>query len=254
MPWNPKTYNQFKAERYAPFFDLIAPLESKPNMQIVDLGCGTGELTSLLLDKFPNAEILGIDSSETMLEEAKNFASATIRFEKRSIEEQLVRNERYDLVFSNAAIQWLDDHKTLLPKIIKLVKPGGQLAIQMPCQDKNILNQLLLQLVQETPYKEALNNFTRRTPVLETDDYAQILFENGGTNINISQKIYPQIAAHQDELYEFISGSAMVPYFEKLNGKIKEEFITEFKNRIKKQFPKTPALYPFKRILMIAKF
>lgn len=109
-------------------------------------------------------------------------------------------------------------------------------------------------MVQEEPYKSALNNWKRFSPVLTMDDYAQILFENGGTDIVIYQKVYPMIANSHDELYEFILGSTLVPYFERLKGAIKEQFIKEFKIRITKRFNKTPSLYAFKRILLYAKF
>ncbi|KIA93665.1 trans-aconitate methyltransferase [Flavobacterium sp. KMS] len=252
MAWNPEKYNEFKTLRYKPFFDLIAHIQDKPNMKVVDLGCGTGELTNMLSEKLTNPSVKGIDSSKEMLEKAKEFTS--IQFDQKTIEEQINTGEKWDLVFANASIQWVDNHEKLFPKIISLLNPDGQLAIQMPCQNENLLNQIVIELVQEEPYKSALNNWKRLSPVLTMDDYAQILFENGGTDIVIYQKVYPMIAKSHDELYEFILGSTLVPYFERLEGAIKEQFIKEFKKRIEKRFSKTPSLYAFKRILLYAKF
>ncbi|MCV9926120.1 methyltransferase domain-containing protein [Flavobacterium sp. LS1R49] len=252
MAWNPEKYNEFKALRYKPFFDLAAHILDKPNMKVIDLGCGTGELTNMLSKKLTNPSVKGIDSSKEMLEKAIEFTS--IQFDQKTIEEQINTGEKWDLVFANASIQWVDNHEELFPKIISLLNPDGQLAIQMPCQNENLLNQIVLELVQEEPYKSALNNWKRLSPVLTMDDYAQILFENSGTDIVIYQKVYPMIANSHDELYEFILGSTLVPYFERLKGEIKEQFIQEFKNRIAKKFPKTPSLYAFKRILLYAKF
>lgn len=252
MAWNPEKYNEFKTLRYKPFFDLIAHIQDKPNMTVIDLGCGTGELTNMLSEKLTNPSVKGIDSSKEMLEKAKEFTS--IQFDQKTIEEQINTGEKWDLVFANASIQWVDNHEELFPKIISLLNPDGQLAIQMPCQNENLLNQIVIELVQEEPYKSALNNWKRFSPVLTMDDYAQILFENGGTDIVIYQKVYPMIANSHDELYEFILGSTLVPYFERLEGAVKEQFIKEFKIRIKKRFSKTPSLYAFKRILLYAKF
>lgn len=252
MAWNPEKYNEFKALRYKPFFDLAAHIVDKPNMKVIDLGCGTGELTNMLSERLTNPSVKGIDSSKEMLEKAKEFT--TIEFDQKTIEEQINTGEKWDLVFANASIQWVDDHEELFPKIISLLNPDGQLAIQMPCQNENLLNQIVIELVQEEPYKSALNNWKRLSPVLTMDDYAQILFENGGTDIIIYQKVYPMIANSHDELYEFILGSTLVPYFERLQGEIKDQFIKEFKNRIAKRFPKTPSLYAFKRILLHARF
>ncbi len=252
MAWNPEKYNEFKTLRYKPFFDLIAHIQDKPNMTVIDLGCGTGELTNMLSEKLTNPSVKGIDSSKEMLEKAKEFTS--IQFDQKTIEEQINTGEKWDLVFANASIQWVDNHEELFPEIISLLNPDGQLAIQMPCQNENLLNQIVIELVQEEPYKSALNNWKRFSPVLTMDDYAQILFENGGTDIVIYQKVYPMIANSHDELYEFILGSTLVPYFERLKGAIKEQFIKEFKIRITKRFNKTPSLYAFKRILLYAKF
>jgi trans-aconitate 2-methyltransferase len=252
MAWNPEKYNEFKTLRYKPFFDLTAHIMDKPNMKVIDLGCGTGELTHMLSKRLTNPSIKGIDSSKEMLEKAKEFTS--IQFDQKTIEEQINTGEKWDLVFANASIQWVDNHKELFPKIISLLNPEGQLAIQMPCQNENLLNQIVIELVQEEPYKTALNNWKRISPVLTMDDYAQILFENSGTDIIIYQKVYPMIANSHDELYEFILGSTLVPYFERLKGEIKEQFINEFKSRIEKRFSKMPSLYAFKRILLHARF
>nr|WP_199082399.1 methyltransferase domain-containing protein [Pedobacter sp. ASV19] len=254
MAWNPDTYNKFKSERFAPFYDLMTLIDIKPDLKVIDLGCGTGELTRKLADQLPNCQVLGIDSSSEMLSQAAAFSNDQVTFEHRSIEEQVKLDRKYDLVFSNAAIQWSDRHKELLPEIIGMLLPGGQLAIQIPDQTGNALNQILDELVQEKIYKHALNNWRRVSPVLDIDEYAQILFENGSKDMSIYKKIYPLIVSNKEELYNWISGTALIPYLDRLDGEIKENFIQEFKTRIYNRLTKIPVLYPFKRILMEAKF
>jgi len=254
MAWNPEKYNQFKAERYAPFYDVLSLIKIKPNLNVIDLGCGTGELTSMLAEKLPNANVLGVDASSEMLEEAKAFANKSLSFKQSSIEEQLATKQKWDLIFSNAAIQWVDHHHELFPKMISLLNPNGQLAIQMPSQTENALNRILDDLVQEQPYTQNLDGYHRVSPVLKTDEYAQILFENGAKSMTVFEKIYPIIGQTYIDLYDFISGSALPPYLDKLSGSVKETFISEYKSRIKSRFPQTPAIYPFKRIIIEAKF
>ncbi len=254
MAWNPNVYDRFKSERYAPFYDLLALVDTRLNIDVVDLGCGTGELTSFLAEKLPQSMILGVDTSVEMLEKSKAFAADQLFFEQRSIEEQLDRGTSWDLIFSNAAIQWVNDHEGLLPKMISCLKPQGQLLIQMPAQNDNVLNQLLLELVQEKPFSEALNHWKRESPVLGIDDYARILFEQNAKDMTVYEKIYPIIVSESSELYDFISGSALIPYFERLNEQLQKEFTNEFKRRIAQKFPKSPAFYAFKRILIAAKF
>jgi len=250
MAWNPELYDSFKDVRYQPFYDLanlIAPVE---NMKAIDLGCGTGEQTSILSQKFKDVEFVGVDSSAEMLEKSKSFEREHLHFRLGDIEQEAQSAEKYDLVFSNAALQWVDAHEVLFPQLMSILNAGGQLAIQMPVQKENILNQILADLVAEEPYASYLNNWNRDSPMLSMDDYAQLLFDHGLSNIQIFQKIYPIIAQDHEALYNFISGTALIPYVERLQENEQKELINEFKARIAKRFTKLPAIYAFKRILI----
>ncbi|MFC5871729.1 trans-aconitate 2-methyltransferase [Chryseobacterium arachidis] len=250
MPWNPKIYNQFKNIRFQPFFDLSDLIKDENKMKAIDLGCGTGEQTSILAEKFSNATFVGIDSSAEMLEKSKVLENEKLHFRRATTEELLSGDESWDLIFSNAALQWSDHHKELFPKLISKLKTNGQLAIQMPYQPGNILNQILSDLADEEPFKSQLNEWNRPSAVLTIDEYAQILFENGIEELNLFQKVYPIIAEDHETLFNFISGSALIPYLERLTEDQQEVFTTEFKQRIAEKFPKLPAIYSFKRILM----
>ena len=177
-----------------------------------------------------------------------------LSFKQRSIEEQLKDDETWDLIFSNAALQWVDDHQELFPQIIAKLNPDGQLAVQMPSQTENLLNSILLDLVQEDPYASALGNWKRASPVLSIDEYATLLFGQCGKDLTIYQKMYPLVAKSHDDLFGFISGSALVPYIERLPDSFQKQFSTEFKRRIKLNFPAIPAIYAFKRLIIYAIF
>jgi trans-aconitate 2-methyltransferase len=252
MTWNPDKYNEFQSEREQPFHDLISHIADKPNLKVLDLGCGTGLLTQILADRLNNAFVLGIDSSAEML--AKAPYRSNLKFEQKTILEQIGEKEKWDIIVSNAALQWVDNHSELFPKIISLLNTGGQLAIQMPQQTENMLNKILLQLAQEEPYATALKFWNRPSPVLTLDDYTNIVFSHGGQNILLYQKVYPIVSKQQDDFYNFISGSALAPYIERLTDVIREQFILEFKKRIFQQFPKVPSIYAFKRIFIYATF
>ena len=254
MAWNPDTYNKFKSDRFAPFYDLLALVKSKPDMEVTDLGCGTGELTGKLGDSLPGARILGIDSSEQMLSQSSAFANDKVQFEKRSIEQHVESDKKWDLVFSNAAIQWVDDHETLFPKIISTIKEGGQLLVQMPDQHQNISNQLLDELAYNEPFSSALKGWKRTSPVLDIDRYSQIFFENGSKSMTVFEKIYPLVLTDADALFDWVSGTAMIPYIEKLNEEIRPLFIDQYKNLLRTRFDKSPVFYPFRRIILEATF
>ncbi|WP_264537440.1 methyltransferase domain-containing protein [Flavobacterium sp. N1736] len=253
MPWNPDIYNKFKNIRYQPFYDLIDFIKPMEFMKAIDLGCGTGEQTAILSDKFPEAIFLGVDSSDEMLEQSKSLETDNLHFRKATTEQTIDSGEKWDLIFSNAALQWSDDHEILFTKLIELVNSKGQFAVQMPVQPENKLNKILSDLVDEEPFKSYLNGFKRDSPVLSIDTYAQILFDGGLEDIQIMQKVYPIIANDHDTLYNFISGSALIPYIERLEGEQKELFIKTYKERIALDFPKLPAIYSFKRLLLYGK-
>lgn len=252
MPWNPDIYNKFKAKRYEPFFDLLSHVHAVAGKQILDLGCGTGELTKIIADKFPEATVLGVDTSAEMLSQAPD--QSNISFAQRSIEEQLQSTDQWDIIIANASLQWVSDHSTLFPKIISKLQPGGQLAVQMPSQKENLLNQLLYELVHESPYFEVLDGAIRHSPVLTLDEYTQLMYSNNAKEVLVYQKVYPIVAESTETFYEFISGSALVPYMEKLPEPMKPAFIQEFKTRIAQHFTQTPMVYSFKRIIIVAGF
>jgi trans-aconitate 2-methyltransferase len=251
MPWNPEVYNQFKNIRYQPFFDLMAMISADGLKNAVDIGCGTGEQTKILSEKFDETNFLGFDSSAEMLAKSKELENENLHFKKSPVEEFVSdSNQQWDLIFSNAALQWSDDHETLFPKLISLLSDKGQFAVQMPVQNENLLNKILLALVQEKPFVDYLNGWKRDTPLLSIDRYAQIMFENGLQNIQIIQKVYPIIADDHEKLFDFISGSALIPYIERISGSEQELFIAEYKKRIQQEFKRFPAIYAFKRLLL----
>jgi trans-aconitate 2-methyltransferase len=254
MAWNPETYNKFKSERFTPFYDLLALVNVKPSMNVIDLGCGTGELTKKLADHLPGSTVLGIDSSPEMLSKSVGFAGGNIRFECESIERKVKSGEKWDLVFSNAAIQWVDNHKDLIPQIISCVKEGGQLLIQIPSQQHNRTNKMLNDLANEEPFRTSYKNWNRISPVLEVDEYGRIFFDNGCKTMTLYEKIYPLILPDTEALYDWVSGTALIPYLERLNTEEKNLFITEYKKRLQKYFSGIPVFYAFKRIIMEASF
>lgn len=252
MPWDPEKYNQFKTIRYQPFFDLSALISPDGLKNAVDIGCGTGEQTKILSEKFDTASFLGIDPSTEMLVKSGELKSERLHFKQSTVEAFITasKEKSWDLIFSNAALQWSNDHLILFPRLISLLSPTGQLAIQMPVQKENVLNRLLLGLVQEEPYAGFLKGWKRESPLLGMDEYAQIMFENGLSNLHILQKVYPIIANSAEDLFDFISSSSLIPYLERMTTSQQELFTAAFKRRIQKEFNRYPAIYAFKRLLL----
>jgi trans-aconitate 2-methyltransferase len=252
MPWNPEIYNQFKNVRYQPFFDLMALITEHGLKNAIDIGCGTGEQTAILAEKFEYASFTGIDSSAEMLQGSGEWNQKNLNFRITTVEDFVASDQqrKWDLIFSNAALQWSDDHESLFPGLIALLNQAGQFAVQMPVQNENMLNKILLTLAQEQPFAGFLKNWKRETPMLSIDQYAKIMFQSGLEDIQIVQKVYPIIADDEKTLFDFISGSALIPYLERLSPDQQKLFVREYSARIKAEFGKFPAMYAFKRLLL----
>lgn len=252
MLWDVNQYEKFKADRTRPFYDLISWIDDDDINEGIDLGCGTGEVTSMLVRHVKVGHMTGIDTSEEMLKNTYEYQNKALSFQQLSIESWAEQKSlhRYDLIFSNAALQWCDDHHILLPQIISHLSERGQLAIQMPCQLDNALNRILAQLVQRSPYSDWLSGWYRSSPLLCMDAYAQILYQCGLRNIEIMQKVYPIEALDPKTLIEFISGSSLRPYQSRLSTNQYDDLIEEYTSLIEKYFTPFPTLYAFKRLLL----
>jgi trans-aconitate 2-methyltransferase len=249
MPWNPEHYQKLKSQRSTPFFDLIKLVEIRPTIKVIDLGCGTGELTRFLADSLPGSDVLGLDSSSEMLDKTASCARPGLRFE---LGDQSQLTGEWDLIFSNAALQWSEDHEKLIPDLFKRLNQNGQLAVQVPSNHHHISHKLIRDLASEEPYRKILRGFNRQSPVLPMDQYAQILFNCGAEEIIVFEKIYPHVLEDSDAVVEWVSGTALVPYFERL-GEHKNEFLNVLQKRMHLVMPESPVFYPFRRTFISAR-
>jgi len=249
MPWNPDLYHKFQSERSAPFYDLLTLVNVRPDLKVVDLGCGSGELTHQLADKLPNSHITGLDSSLQMLEKAASFSSPNLVFVQG---DQAALTGKWDLIFSNAALQWSENHTELIPYLYGRLAPGGQIAVQVPSNHNHISHQIYRETADEEMFKFILNKFQRYAPVLSIEDYARILFNCGAEDIVVFEKVYAHVLENSDAVVEWISGTALVPYFERL-GKYKDEFLQSIRKKMRAAMPDSPVFYPFRRTFFSAK-
>jgi trans-aconitate 2-methyltransferase len=259
MPWNPDLYHKFQAERSAPFYDLLALVEVRANLKVVDLGCGSGELTRKLAEALPTSHVTGLDSSPNMLDAARaaSFTSPSPSTSPRSSlvfqqGDQAALTGDWDLIFSNAALQWSEDHEELIPRLFGRLKPGGQIAAQVPSNHNHISHQVYRETAEQDQFKSILKGFQRYAPVLTIDHYARILFDCGAEQIDVFEKIYPHILENSDAVVEWISGTALVPYFERL-GEHKQEFVEAIRGKMRTALPDTPVFYPFRRTFFSAR-
>jgi trans-aconitate 2-methyltransferase len=246
MPWDPNRYEQFSNERYAPFDDLSALIAVRPGLSVVDLGCGTGELTRRLAGMLPSSDVTGFDASAEMLEAAAPLAQDGLRFEQRRVEDV---DGSWDVVFSNAALQWVDGHSQLIPRLWSMVRPGGQLVVQVPFNFRHPSHTIMSDLAREEPFRTGLGGWDREWPVLPVEQYAEMLFANGATGIVAFEKVYPHILDDADAMADWMMGTALVPYLEHLVREHHESFLAEYRARLRARFPSRPVFFGFRRTL-----
>ncbi|HEX7975036.1 MAG TPA: methyltransferase domain-containing protein [Anaerolineales bacterium] len=249
MPWNPDRYQQFEKERSAPFEDLFGLVKIRSGLDVVDLGCGTGRLTRLLADRLPGSRVLGIDASPEMLGRTAEVIRPGLVFELDRIEQVA---GSWDLVFSNAAIQWVDDHLSLLPRLLSLVRPGGQLVVQLPSNYSHPAHTSILEVAAEPPFRQALGGWTHQSSVLSIEAYAELLYRHGAVEMTVLEKVYPHVLADAAAVADWSSGTALVPYFERLAPDLREKFMQRYRQRLLQVWPVGPVFFGFRRILFSA--
>ena len=249
MPWNPNVYHKFQRERFAPFDDLFKLIKVREGMRVIDLGCGTGELTRRLADQLPGSDVVGVDSSDEMLSRAQSLACPRLTFKKQAIQDA---SGEWDLVFSHAAIQWLDDHEILIPRLFSLVRPGGQLAVQLPSNHEHPSHTILKDIAREEPFVSAFVGWSRLSPVLAVGRYAELLHLQGAEELNVFEKIYPHVLRDSNEVESWMSGTALIPYIERLPDALHDEFLARYRSCLKALWPHGPVFYGFQRILFSA--
>jgi len=256
--WDPRQYDRFQREREQPFFDLLGLVRGVPDMRVVDLGCGTGRLTRALHDRLRAGETTGIDRSDRML--AATGAEplpAGLRFRVGTIESFVARAAEAsgptgacDLIFSNAALHWVEDHDALLPRLTAALSREGQLAFQVPAQHDAPSHVVAEELTTIEPFRSAFGGWHRPQPVLPPEAYAGLLYRCGFEDPIVRLIVYPHVLAGPDEVVEWMKGTLLTEYARHLPADLFDRFVEEYRTRLIARLDATrPFFFPFKRIL-----
>ena len=254
--WDPGQYGQFERERSQPFRDLAALVERRPALRVLDLGCGTGELTAWLHRELGASATLGVDRAESMLEQAAAYAGGGVRFERRTIEATIASEPpgAWGLVFSNAALQWMWNHVALLPALAELVGSGGQLAIQMPANADHASHRIARELGRDPRFAGPLEGFEREDTVLAPEWYAEQLHALGFEAQQVRVQVYGHVLASTRSVSEWVQGSLLTPYRERLEPEVYAAFLSEYEERLVATLgDRSPYFYSFKRLLIWAR-
>ena len=253
--WDPEQYHRFRKERSQPFHDLLAMVGPRPGGRAVDLGCGTGELTAELHRRTGVATTTGIDNSPTMLDRARAGAAdgaPGLRFEPGDIAAFCDRG--LDIVFSNAALQWVGDHRAVLPRWADALAPAGQLAVQVPANLDHPSHLIAAEVAAEEPFRSA---FGGEPPpdvvrsVLAPEDYAELLYELGFAEQHVRLQVYGHVLPDTAAVVEWVKGTTLNRFRTALPGGRFDAFVARYRERLLDAIgDRAPYFYAFKRVLL----
>ncbi len=247
--WNPDRYGKFRDERAAPFHDLLALVERGNAPRVVDLGCGTGELTRLAHETLAARETVGVDSSAAMLEKAAAQAVDGLSFRQGDI--GAFDAPGFDVILSNAALHWVPDHGALLSRLAGLLAPGGQLAIQVPANDAHPSHAVARAVAREPAFAGPLGGFVRESPVLDPETYAAALFRLGFSAQRVRLEVYAHRLTAREDVVEWVRGTTLTDYEKRLDPPTWARFLDRYRESLMAVLPdERPFLYTYRRLFL----
>ncbi len=251
--WDPGQYLRFADERLRPALDLLAQVPLESPQRVVDLGCGAGNVTTILKRRFPAAEVIGVDGSAAMLEKARAVAP-----DCRFVQADMAAWEPEappSLIYSNAALHWLGGHDRLFPRLLSLLAPGGVLAVQMPAMHDSPMRRLQLQMAQSGPWAETLRGHVSARDILSAGEDRDLLRPHA-TTLEMWETIYMHALSGDDAVVEWAAGSSLRPFLEPLNPELRTAFRQAYAAALRPHYPRRAdgtTLFPFRRLFMVAR-
>jgi trans-aconitate 2-methyltransferase len=255
--WDPNQYHRLRGERSQPFFDLLALVERDDTApRVVDLGCGTGELTAEAHAALGATQTIGIDSSASMLEQAAGLHMAGLSFREGDLA-QFGDPDGVDVIVSNAALHWVPDHDAVLARWRDALRAGGQIAVQMPTNADHPSHVLARAVAEEEPFLSAFDGEPPTDPVLRVrspEDYAVVLDRLGFPRQHVRVQVYPHRMASTSEVVEWVKGTNLTRFEARLPAGLYAEYLDRYRTRLLDTLgDQRPYLYTFKRVLFWAR-
>lgn len=232
--WNAEQYLKFEKQRTRPAIDLSARIPIAHPKKIVDIGCGPGNSTAVLQQRFPEAEILGVDASDEMVRAARE-AHPDLHFEKCDAQIDLPTiGTDYDVVFSNACLQWIPDHPAMVRHMLDVLHPGGILAVQIPITGDEPIHKILMKLVQSPQWKQSFLR-PRAMYCLTPSSYYDLLSETT-QDFHIWQTTYFHHMPNHEAIVEWYRGTGLRPYLNALHPDRRERFVEDVRKEVRRAY------------------
>jgi trans-aconitate 2-methyltransferase len=252
MPWDPAQYLKFAGPRLRPAIDLLQRIESEAPATVYDLGAGAGNVTRLIAARWPAAQVVGVDSSSEMLAKAA-AENPLLRWQQADL--AAWRAERpADVIYSNAALHWLDGHDKLLPGILESLTPGGVLAVQLPRNFGAPSHTSITDAALAGPWRTVLQPLLRPSPVMPPEFYYDLLKPLVAT-LDIWETEYLQVLDGDNPVKEWTKGTWLSPLLAALDEPERSRFAADYARRVAAAYPPRPdgrTLFPFRRLFIVA--
>jgi trans-aconitate 2-methyltransferase len=249
--WDPTKYLEFAGPRLQPALDLLSRVPLHAPAAVYDLGCGAGNVTRFLAERWPSAVVTGIDGSPAMLAKAR-AAAPTVTWVEADLGSWRPPRPA-DLLFSNAALHWLDGHERLFPRLIADLAPGGVLAVQMPRNHGAPSHTEMVAAAEAGPWRARLRPLLRARPVAEPSFYYDVLAPHV-SRLDIWETEYLHVLDGANPVVEWTRGSALKPLLDGLEEHARAGFEAEYASRVARAYPPRPdgrTLFPFRRLFII---
>jgi trans-aconitate 2-methyltransferase len=253
MTWNPEQYLRFDQHRLRPALELIQRIPLQTVENIIDLGCGTGNVTPLLKARWESAHIIGMDSSESMLARAQqDFPDA--QWIQADIQ-TWSSNEPCDVLFSNAALHWLPHHEDLFPRLYAMVKTGGIFAIQMPNNFAAPSHTMMHQIAAHSQWSQPLENLLAKKPPVHNPTFYYDLLKPLSSNVEIWETEYWQVLTGTHAVAEWTKSTGLKPFLDALQEPDRSDFENQYRQSLATAYQQRAdgtTLFPFKRLFIVA--
>lgn len=252
MPWDPNQYLKYAGPRLQPALDLLNRIGAQAPGTVLDLGCGPGNVTALLAQRWPNAVLTAVDNDRAMLHRASDEVPTA-----QLVEADIAAYEppeKQGVIYSNATLHWLDDHSKLFPLLLTWLTPGGELAVQMPSPDAQATHVTAWRMAQETQWSDRLLPELRRGVVLRPEQYLDLLSESAG--LDVWATTYFQILTGDDPVTEWAKGSFLRPLLAQLDEGEQHDFLARYSATMGEHYPQRPdgtTVLPYTRLFMVAR-
>lgn len=256
MSWDPAQYLKFAGPRLRPALDLLARVELDSPDLVYDLGCGAGNVTALLARRWPQARLVGVDASAEMLARAAEQPETSgVRWEQADLAQWRAEGpQRPQLLFSNAALHWLDQHEVLFPRLMEQLAEGGVLAVQMPRNHGAPSHTAMVEAAHAGPWAQQVVPVLRPSPVHAPSFYYDLLAPLS-SSLDLWETEYLQILEGADPVVEWTRGTALQPLLAAA-GTHAQGFLQAYTERIRAAYPVRSdgrTLFPFRRLFLVAR-